>query len=109
MKKRYVACSLVLVMMVLMLTACGGNLNAPRNGTYVSEGLISQTWTFSGSNEIELSAVGGLVSTRGTWSIEGNRITIVTTLLGVETVQTNTITEITRNSFRVDGILFERQ
>ncbi|MCL2408136.1 MAG: hypothetical protein FWC96_00765 [Oscillospiraceae bacterium] len=96
------------ITMILVIAGCGGNLSRPANGTYRSEGLIPQTWTFSGSNEITLSA-GGIISTRGTYTISGNRLTVTTSMFGVDTTTVYTITEITRNSFFIDGTRFVRQ
>ena len=91
------------------LASCGGSLDAPRNGTYKSDGLLSQTWIFSGDNEITLSTVGGLVSTSGTYTISGDRLTITSSLLGVESTSGYKITEITRDSFFIDGTKFVKQ
>lgn len=99
---------ILFVVVVLLLAACG-EMTQPRNGTYVSGGLIPQTWTFSGGNNITLSVGGGLVATTGTFTIDGTRLTITTRLLGIESTSSYTITEIRRNSFRIDGTLFERQ
>lgn len=109
MTKRMTAIALLLVL-VTMLTACGGSLSKPKNGTYKSdEGFLSQTWTFSGSNEITLSAGGGLVSSKGTYTISGNKMTITSSLLGVEATSGYTITEITSKSFFIDGTKFVKQ
>ena len=107
--KKLLALALAAVMLLMLIAACGGNLSSPRNGTYRSEGLLTQTWTFSGSNEITLSTAGGLVSSSGTYTISGTRMTITSTLLGIETTTTYTITEITRDSFFIDGTRFVRQ
>jgi len=100
---------LILAVTIILATAgCGGG-GSPANGTYRSEGLLGQTWTFSGRNEITMSAVGGLVSTSGTYTISGTRISITTSVLGIETTVSHTITNITRNSFYIDGTRFVRQ
>jgi hypothetical protein len=39
----------------------------------------------------------------------GNRLTVTATMFGFESTTTYTITDITRNSFRIDGELFVRQ
>jgi len=108
-KKKVIALTLTAVLVAIVLAACGGELAAPANGTYRSDGLLSQTWTFSGSNNVTMSTVGGLVSSSGTWTIDGNRLTITSTMFGSQTTSGYTITEITRNSFRIDGTLFRRQ
>jgi len=107
--KRIFISALMAALLVITLVACGGELTQPANGTYRSEGLLSQTWTFSGTNDVTMSTVGGLISGSGTWTIDGNRLTINSTLLGMESTTGYTITEITRNSFRIDGTLFTRQ
>ena len=92
-----------------LFTACGGSLNKPKNGTYTSQGLISQTWTFSGSNKITLSTLGGMVSTSGTYTISGDTLKITASVFGSESTTSYTITEITSRSFLIDGDLFEKQ
>ena len=107
--KRIISCTLVLLL-VLSLAACGGSLSKPKNGTYKSdEGLLSQTWTFSGTNDITLSAGGGLISTKGTYTINGEKLSVTSSLLGVETTSGYTITEITSKSFFIDGTKFIKQ
>jgi len=96
----------VALLVLLTLAACGGNMSKPQNGTYKSEGLIPQTWTFTGSNEVTLSAGGGLISTTGTYSISGNKLTITSSLFGIESVTGYTITEIASKSFFIDGTKF---
>ena len=108
--KKFLATALTALLLLAFFSACGGSMDAPRNGTYRSSGILAQTWTLSGSNNITMSTVGGLVSSSGTWSIDGDRLTITLTgpIIGTQ-VLTHTITEITRDSFRIDGTLFERQ
>lgn len=108
-KQLFVGIGLVMAVLIFIITACNGDLSSPKNGTYTSEGAISQTWTFSGSDEITLSTVGGLVSTTGTYTIDGDNITITSTLWGTTTTQTNKITEITSTSFFIDGTKFVKQ
>jgi len=109
MRTKITAVALLAVLLIATLAACGGEMTAPRNGTYRSEGLLAQTWTFSGTNDVTMSTAGGLVSSSGTYAINGNRLTITSTLLGTETTSGYTITEITRDTFRIDGTLFTRQ
>jgi hypothetical protein len=97
-----------LVIVLLVNVFGGGGRDAPRNGSYRSEGIIPQVWTFSGSNDITMS-VGGVLSASGTWRINGNRLTVTASMFGFESTSTYTITDITRNSFRIDGELFVRQ
>jgi len=107
----------LLLTATILLTPIGlanANLDRPRNGTYISVddmlgGLLSQTWILSGTDDISLSIGGGLIKTRGTWTINGNRLRITSYLFGVETVSGYTITQITQDSFVIDGVLFVRQ
>ena len=109
--KRITACILI-IGLALALVACGGNLSKPANGTYKSaEGLISKTWTFSGNNDITQSSGGGLITTTGTYSINGTKLTVIVTskILEIESTIDYTITEITPNSFFIDGTKFVKQ
>ena len=107
--RRILALLMVAIPLVVIITACGSSLDAPRNGTYRQEGLLSQTWTFSGTNDISMSTAGGLINANGTWSIDGDRLTVTITMLGSQTSSIYTITDITRNSFYIDGARFVRQ
>jgi hypothetical protein len=79
--------------LLLLFAACGGS---SLNGAYKSdEGILSQTWTFSGTNEVTLSAGGGLIATEGTYTLGENKITVKSSLFGVENV--------TNYSFKRDG------
>jgi hypothetical protein len=99
-----------LAISLLTLAACGSNLSKPKNGTYKSDdGLLSQTWTFSGTDEITLSAAGGLVSTTGTYKIDDDKLTVTSSLFGVESTSGYKITEITAKSFFIDGTKFIKQ
>ena len=107
MRKRMMAIAAIAVSAAMLLTACG--LQRPRNGTYQSdEGVLSQSLTFSGADEITVSA-GGLVSMRGTYSIEGNKLTVMLDVFGLETTTTHTITEIKPETFFYDGIQYTKQ
>jgi len=98
-----------LLILTALLSACG-NLKAPKNGTYKSDdGILSQTWTFSGKDEITISAGGGLIATHGTYSINGEKLTVTTSLFGVESKSGYKITEIKSKSFFIDGTKFEKQ
>jgi len=109
MLNRTVKIFLVFITIIVLLTACG-NLSKPKNGTYKSdEGVLSQTGTFSGKDEITLSAGGGFISTTGTYSISDDKLTITSSLFGVETTSSYKITEITSKSFFIDGTEFIKQ
>ena len=108
--KKAIALTLFLMLSLTILTACGGNLTKPANGTYKSDdGMFSQTWTFSGSNDVTLSTGGGLISTKGTYTITGNKLAITASMFGVESTSGYTITEITSRSFFIDGTKFIKQ
>jgi hypothetical protein len=97
-----------------LFAACGGGeLSVPQNGTYSSgEGLFAETWTFSGTNEISLSVADGQINSHGTWEINDGYIYVTSYIFGIEGIETTSrhrITEITRDSFFIDGTRFERQ
>jgi hypothetical protein len=106
--KRILALLLVITL-VMTLAACGGNLSAPKNGTYKSDGLLSQSWTFSGKDEITLSAAGGLIGTSGTYTISGTTLKVTASMFGSESTTSYKITEITSKSFFIDGTKFIKQ
>ena len=100
--------ALLLILIMTIFIACEENLSSPKNGTYKSdEGLISQTWTFSGNNNITLAT--GIISSKGTYRIEGETLYVTSSLLGIETTSSYTITEITAKSFFIDGTKFTKQ
>lgn len=103
---RSITALLIILALALSLTACGGS--STLKGTYKSEGLISQTWTFTGTNEVKLSAVGGLVATSGTYTISGDKITVTSHLLNQETVTSYTF-ENRGNTLIIDGVKYVRQ
>ena len=96
--KRFSIFIIAVSCLLMLMTACGASLSKPQNGTYKSSGAISQSWTFSGSNKITLSAVGGLISSSGTYKITGDTLYITSSLFGTETTSSYTITEITSKS-----------
>ena len=69
---------LTVIICVTMLTACGGS---KLNGTYHSQGLISQSFTFDG-DQVTMSAFG--INASGTYQIDGDQIIITYNLLGQE-------------------------
>ena len=107
--KRTITLLLTALLLVTVFAACGVNLSSPKNGTYKSEGLLSQTWTFSGTNNVSMSTIGGLVGTSGTYTINGENLSITASLFGVESTSGYTITEITSKSFFIDGTKFTKQ
>lgn len=76
--KKFISLLVMLGITVAMLTACGGS---KLDGTYRSQGLISQSFTFDG-DQVTMSAFG--INASGTYRIEGNQIIITYTLFGQE-------------------------
>ena len=77
-KLRLLSVLLAVVLCATMLTACGGS---KLDGTYHSQGLISQSFTFDG-DQVTMSAFG--VNASGTYRIEGGQIIIPYSLFGQE-------------------------
>ena len=76
--KKFISLLVILCVAVTMLTACGGS---KLNGTYHSQGLISQSFTFDG-DQVTMSAFG--INASGTYQIDGDQIIITYNLLGQE-------------------------
>ena len=77
-KRQLLSVLLAVILCATMLTACGGsNLD----GTYRSQGLISQSFTFDG-DQVTMSAFG--MNASGTYQIDGDQIIITYTLFGQE-------------------------
>lgn len=68
---------LVVCIMACSLTACATKLN----GTYTSDGLIEQSFTFKEDNIVVISAFG--IDAEGTYKIEDDKITITYKLLNL--------------------------
>ena len=103
-----------MVIIAIFMVFSNGYLSEPANGTYraddgLLDGWLAQTWTFSGTNNITLTAAGGIISTRGTWRMNGDWIYITVSMFGVESTSRHLITQITRDSFFIDGAHFVRQ
>ncbi len=75
--KRIVSLVFVVVMLVISLTACSTKLN----GTYTSDGIISQSFTFEDDDKVTISAFG--INAEGTYKIEDDKITITYKLLNL--------------------------
>ena len=75
---RLLSALLAVILCVTMLTACGGS---KLDGTYHSQGLISQSFTFDG-DQVTMSAFG--VNASGTYRLEGDQIIITYSLFGQE-------------------------
>ena len=77
-KLRLLSVLLAVVLCATMLTACGGS---KLDGTYHSQGLISQSFTIDG-DQVTMSAFG--INASGTDRIDGGQIIITYTLFGQE-------------------------
>ncbi|MBO4839126.1 MAG: hypothetical protein J5493_07150 [Lachnospiraceae bacterium] len=95
------ACLLILVL-ILSLTACGGG---KPSGTYVSKGLITQSYTFSGDS-VTISAFG--INATGTYTIKDGKLNITYSLLGLEQTISYSY-EKKGNSIFIDGTEFIKQ
>jgi hypothetical protein len=107
MMKRIGSLALAVIMCLTLVTACGGSLSKPQNGTYKSDDFLGQTWTFSSGDNITLSV--GIISSKGTYRIDGETLYVTSSLLGTETTSSYTITEIKSDSFFIDGTKFIKQ
>lgn len=67
---------MTLCMMVCVFTSCSNTLN----GTYKSDGVVSQTLTFE-DDKVTMSAFG--INAEGTYKIEKDKIIITYTLFGL--------------------------
>lgn len=77
-KRQLLSVLLAVILCATMLTACGGS---KLDGTYRSQGLISQSFTFDG-DQVSMSAFG--MNASGTYQIDGDQIIITYTLFGQE-------------------------
>lgn len=68
--QKIAAVAMVVVIMACCLTACSTTLK----GTYTSDGLIEQSFTFKEDNAVTISAFG--IDAEGTYEIEDDKITI---------------------------------
>ena len=72
-----VCVAVLICIAVFVLSACATKLS----GTYTSEGLIKQSFTFEEDNIVSVSAFG--IDVEGTYTIEDDRIIITYGLLGL--------------------------
>lgn len=68
---------LLICVMACSLTAC----NTKLSGTYTSDGIIEQSFTFKEDDVVVISAFG--IDAEGTYIIEDNKITITYKLLNL--------------------------
>ncbi len=80
------AALLLAIAMVFALSSCGNSLK----GTYTSEGLVAQTFTFDG-DDVTMSAFG--INVSGKYKISGDQITITYSLLGMENTWTQSFSK----------------
>jgi outer membrane lipoprotein-sorting protein len=107
MKRKITAILLALALCAALLAGCGGS--GQLKGAYKSsESILSQTWTFSGTDSVTLSAGGGLIATEGTYTLSGDKMTITSSLFGQETVTSYTVIRDGKNII-VDGTVFYKQ
>ncbi len=68
---------LVIFIILCSLTACSTKLS----GTYTSDGIVKQSFTFKDDNVVLMSAFG--VDAEGTYKIEDDKITVTYKLLNL--------------------------
>lgn len=98
--KKAGALSLLLVL-VLLLPSCGNKLD----GTYVSQGLIAQSFTFDG-DEITMSAFG--INASGTYKISSGQINITYSLFGSEYTWSQPFSQ-SGNTITIGGTEFKKR
>ena len=100
-KLRLLSVLLAVVLCATMLTACGGS---KLDGTYHSQGHISQSFTFEG-DQVTMSAFG--VNASGTYRIEGDQIIITYSLFGQEYTWEQSFS-LSGNVINIGGTEFEK-
>lgn len=87
---------------VCILTACGSN---DLKGSYKSQGLVAQTFTFDG-DEVTMSAFG--LNASGTYEIKGDKIYITYILFGEEYIWSQPFSR-TDDGFTISGTEFRKE
>ena len=100
-KLRLLSVLLAVVLCATMLTACGGS---KLDGTYRSQGLISQSFTFD-EDQVTMSAFG--MNASGTYRIEGDQIIIIYSLFGQEYTWEQSFSQ-SGNVINIGGTEFEK-
>ena len=100
--KRVLFIALAICILMMTLSACAGGLR----GTYRSQGLISQTFTFSGSDKVTMSAFG--INANGTYKINGDKMTITYTIFGMDSTWSCNYSK-SGKSVYIDGTEFVKQ
>ena len=93
---------LVITSLLLCLTACSTKLS----GTYTSDGVIKQSFTFNADNTVVFSAFG--ITADGTYRIQENKITITYKILNLSYDWTKDF-EKKGNSIFIDGTEFIKE
>lgn len=98
---RTAAILLLLTLLIITLVSCSKKLS----GTYASEGLIAQTFTFKDDN-VTMSAFG--INISGKYRIEDDKIIITYSLLGKETDWSQSFSK-SGNIIIIGGTAFTKQ
>ncbi len=77
-KNGLVRCGILLVVAVLLMS-CLAACKTKLNGTYTTDGLVKQSFTFKEDDVVVISAFG--IEAEGTYVIEDGKITITYNLL----------------------------
>ncbi len=78
--KKVITIVLLFCLILTFLAAC--STNNKLSGTYKSKGIIAQTFTFSGDNNVTMSAFG--INASGTYKLDEDAMSITYNLLGME-------------------------
>lgn len=87
---------------IFTLTACGSN---ELKGSYKSQGLVSQTFTFDG-DEVTMSAFG--LNASGTYEIKDDKIYVTYSLFGKEQTWSQPFSK-TDDGFTIGGTEFKKE
>lgn len=102
MEAKRISTGLLAILLIISLASC--NSGKP-NGTYVSQDLFAQSFTFDG-DRITMSAFG--INASGTYRIEGNQIRITYSLFGMEYDWTQSFSQ-SGNTVVIGGTEFIKQ
>lgn len=98
---RLLSVLVAIILCVTMLTACG---DSKLDGTYRSQGLISQSFTFD-EDQVTMSAFG--MNASGTYQIDGDQIIITYNLLGQEYTWEQSFSQ-SGNAIKIGGTEFKK-
>ena len=104
MKKKiiWMLCLALCLISACILTACGSK---ELKGTYKSQGLVAQTFTFDG-DKVTMSAFG--LNASGTYEIKDDKIYITYTLFGEECTWSQPFSR-TDDGFTISGTEFKKE